>query len=137
VKHLDSLDARNFRDQARHARACSEHSCLAKGSGATGVRQAGFTRTSARERSVAATPLSASAAVSASGGPEALRHRLTAVLPLFRRNAVCSKPRDVTYRAAPHRNRVDSGKEVRVNDERENLSAKCVTHVTHSLIRAA
>src|ERR687897_1872743 len=95
-----------------------------KGSGATGVRQAGFTRTVCSKQSAAATPLSVSAAISALRGPEALRHRLSTVLPLVRRCAVCAPARNVTYRATPHRRRADSGMGIRVEDDGKKLEGQ-------------
>ena len=95
---------------SRHARACCEHSCLAREvERRESVRPASRER-SAREQSAAATPLSVSAADQRVRGPEALRHRLSTVLPLVRRCAVCRAARNVTYRAGPHRRRADSGK---------------------------
>ena len=74
-----------------HARARCEHSCLAREvERRESVRPASRER-SAREQSAAATPLSVSAAMQRVRGPEALRHRLSTVLPLVRRRAVCRR----------------------------------------------
>ena len=105
------------------ARACALRALVSrKGSGATGRSPSGRLHANGLSRqSAAATPLSVSAAVQRIRGPEALRHRLSTVLPLVRRCAVCRAARDVKYRAAPHRRAADAGKASRVEDDGDEI----------------
>ena len=52
----------------------------------------------------------------ASVGPEALRRRLSTVMPLFDVRSV-SVRKHMTYRAVPHRHEGSRGKEGKENDE--------------------
>ena len=109
------VDARNFREQAHRAqlRAASTRVWQGKWSdGSPCTAQAGFTRTSARGAGRRGNPAIRARCCQRNRGPEALRHRLSTVLPLCRRRGSVPAPRDMTYRASPASNqRMDSGKE--------------------------
>ena len=124
LKHVDSLDART--SMAKLAvRACVLRALVSrKGSGATGVRQAGFTRTVCSVSSPRGNPAireRCNQRVKRTGGfasPPfdgfALGSTLRSVPPA----------RNVTYRAGPHRRRADSGKAIRVEDDGKKLEGE-------------